>query len=146
MGMSVEGKAMRWTVVVGMFAVLAFVALALGGPAVGHAGEMATAKGVKIDSSRIYLGNERNFKAPAVVDVDRVYEEIEEYKKIRDENIGRDDPKYMIYMKRATRKFRLAVQKAARALGKDLVGGLGAIELDGEEVPEITDDVISYLP
>ena len=129
---------MRWTMVV-MTVALTFTLLV---PEVA-ADDKSKAK---IDRSKIYYGNPSKFETPAVVNVQEVYLQIEEYKKIVDRNMDPSDPKYMMLLKAASRKFRKAVRAAAEQGGYDLVGARGSIEIKGQVVPEITQDVIANLP
>ena len=101
---------------------------------------------VTIDEADIYYGDPSDFTKPAVVDVDRVYMSIPEYKEIIDRDMDDSKPRYLMLMRTASKKFRTALKKAAKAKGYDLIGGLGAIEIEGKTVPEITDLVISKLP
>lgn len=101
---------------------------------------------VTIDEAEIYFGDPSDFKKPAVVDVDEVYMSIPEYKEIIDRDMDDSKPRYLMLMRAASKKFRTALKKAAKAKGYDLIGGLGAIEIEGKTVPEITDLVISKLP
>jgi len=101
---------------------------------------------VTIDEAEIYYGDPSDFKKPAVVDVDRVYMSIPEYKEIIDRDMDDSKPRYLMLMRAASKKFRTALKKAAKAKGYDLIGGLGSIKIEGKTVPEITDLVISKLP
>ena len=101
---------------------------------------------VTIDEAEIYYGDPSEFKKPAVVDVDRIYMSIPEYKEIIDRDMDDSKPRYLMLMRTASKKFRTALKKAAKAKGYDLIGGLGAIKIEGKTVPEITDLVISKLP
>jgi len=101
---------------------------------------------VTIDEAEIYYGDPADFTKPAVVDVDRVYESISEYKEIIDRDMDDSNPRYLMLMRAASKKFRTALKKAAKAKGYDLIGGLGSIKIEGKTVPEITDLVISKLP
>ena len=100
---------------------------------------------VTIDESAIYYGNPADFRKPAVVDVDRVYMSIPEYKEIIDRELDRSKPRYLMLMRTASKKFRAALKKAAKAKKYDLIGGLGSISIEGKTVPECTDTVISKL-
>lgn len=101
---------------------------------------------ITIDKAGIYYGDPTDFEKPAVVDVDEIYMSIPEYQEIVDEDLDRSKPKYLMLMRAASKKFRTALKKAAKAKGYDLIGGLGSIKIKGKKVPEITDLVISKLP
>jgi hypothetical protein len=101
---------------------------------------------VTIDESEIYHGDPSDFKKAAVVDVDDVYMSIPEYKEVIDREMKESNPRYLMLMRAASKKFRTALKKAAKAKGYDLIGGLGSIKIEGKTVPEITNLVISKLP
>ena len=101
---------------------------------------------VTIDEAAIYYGDPAEFKKPAVVDVDRVYMSIPEYKEIIDRDLDKTKPRYLMLMRAASKKFRTALKKAAKSKKYDLIGGLGSITIEGKTVPECTDLVIDKLP
>ena len=103
-------------------------------------------KKVEIDEGSIYLGDPSNFKKPAVVDVDKVYAKIPEYKEILDRNMDTSNPRYLFLMRAASDKFRTALEAVSDSHGFDLIGGLGSIRIEGKTVPEITSKVIAKLP
>jgi hypothetical protein len=105
----------------------------------------------EVDEGDIYLGDPTSFSKPAVVDVDRVYHQIPEYRQIVERDIDQSDPKYLILMRKASDKFRAALRDAGDAEGYDLIGATGAIRPKGKDkgkrkVPDITKLVISKLP
>lgn len=109
---------------------------------------VAAAKGkkkVEIDAGDIYLGDPSNFKKPAVVDVDKVYARIPEYKEIIERNMDSSNPRYLFLLRAASERFRNALEKVSRADGYDLIGGIGSIKIEGTSVPEITSKVIAKL-
>lgn len=127
----------RWTIAVFAFALSVMLAPAL----------VADEKPeVTIDEGAIYYGNSSDFSKPAVVDVDKVYLKIPEYKEIRDRDMDSSDPRYLMLMKAASDKFLSAVESVAEDTGYDLIGGLGSIKIEGKKVPEITSLVIKALP
>lgn len=101
---------------------------------------------ITVDEAAIYYGDPTDFRKPAVVDVDRVYMSIPEYKEIIDEDLDKSKPRYLMLMRAASKKFRTALKKAAKAKKYDLIGGLGSITIEGKTVPECTDLVIDKLP
>ncbi len=101
---------------------------------------------VTIDEGSIYLGDPANFRKPAVVDVDKVYQKIPEYREILDRDLDDSDPRYLILMRAASDKFRAALDAVSEEKGYDLIGGLGSIQIEGKKVPEITALVIKKLP
>jgi hypothetical protein len=124
---------------------IVILALAAFSPALIAADKKTEKPKVTIDEAAIYYGDSSDFKKPAVVDVDKVYLKIPEYKEIRDRNMDSSNPRYLMLMRAASEKFLAAVKSAADAKGYDLVGGLGSIEIEGKTVPEITSLVISKL-
>ncbi|MHC4470294.1 MAG: OmpH family outer membrane protein [Planctomycetota bacterium] len=101
---------------------------------------------VEINEAEIYLGDPKSFKKPAVVDVDKVYAEIPEYKEIRDRKMDSSNPRYLFLMRAASDKFRAALEAVSKKHGYDLIGGLGSIKIEGKKVPDVTQKVIAKLP
>ena len=97
-----------------------------------------------VEADKVYFGRTKGWDAPAEVDVDAVYAEIEEYKKILEQKLEPDDAKYVLLMAKASKRFRKAVRKAAKAGSYDLVAGTGAVH-GVDDVPDITSDVIGEL-
>ena len=124
------------------FAVLLFGAVVcVPGQVVGD-----SAPKVTINEADIYLGDVSDFSHPATVDVDAVYANIPEYREIVDRNMDEKNPRYLFLLRKASFRFRKAVQKTAEQKGFDLIGGEGSIEVEGSEVPDITALVIRNLP
>ncbi len=98
-----------------------------------------------IDAAQVYYGAPATCKAPAVVDADRVYRAIPEYKKILDNKLTEKDPNYSMLLLRASRKFKKAVESGATDKAADLVANLGAVTWEGHTVPDITDTVLEKL-
>lgn len=101
-----------------------------------------------VDSDAIYFGDESHPQTPAVIDADSVWAEIPEYKKILEDELGEDDPKYHLLMKKATERFSKALEKAAKRGGYDVIGEVGSIEDKGEtkaKIPDISDDLIELV-
>lgn len=132
--------------IAGWLIILAFCSV-LFAPGLSAAGKKEESKKPKItiDEAAIYYGDPSDFKKPAVVDVDRVYMSIPEYKEVIDRDLDRSKPRYHMLMKAASKKFRVALKKAAKAKKYDLIGGLGSISIEGKTVPECTDLVIDKL-
>ena len=117
--------------------------LLLAGPASAGVGDYKCT-----DAGRVYHGNARLIRNPAVVSADRVYGNIAEYQQIVRENLTEADVRYHFLMKQASGKFTKAVREMARAFGHDFVAETGSVVVvkDGApEPPDRTDDVISHL-
>ena len=100
------------------------------------------------DTGRVYHGNSRLIRKPAVCSADRVYRHIPEYRQILAENLTEKDVRYHFLMKQASRKFLKAVKAMARAEGYDFAAEIGAVVVVREGAPEPadrTDAVISKL-
>ncbi len=100
------------------------------------------------DPARVYHGNPRLIRKPAVISADRVYERIPEYKQIVDEGLSDKDVRYHFLMKKASERFAKAVKSMAGALGYDFVAEIGTIKRekqDADAPPDRTDDVIERL-
>lgn len=121
--------------------------LLLSSPSAVLAGETDTTKEAKeerptVDATQVYYGKASTCKAPAVVDADRAFRSIAEYKKILDEKLTETDVRYSLLMVKATKKFKAAVESAATAGAYDLVGNTGSVTWPGHDVPDITDAVL----
>ncbi len=92
-----------------------------------------------IDKTKVYLGCASTCKGPAVVDADKVYRAIPEYKRILDQKLTEKDAEYSILLLKATRKFRAAIESAAKDGSNDLVAAVGGVTWDGHTVPDLTD-------
>ena len=102
-----------------------------------------------VDVSLVYVGNPRLFKKPCVVDADRVYKAIPEYREILEKNLTDRDVRYHFLMKKASDKFARAVRALAKDSDYDLVAGTGAVVAATSDAPAIpvgTDGAISRLP
>jgi len=99
----------------------------------------------QVDETQVYYGNATAFRAPAEVDVDRVYRAIPEYRTILDEKLTEKHARYTVLLLKATRKFRSAIKSAAKDGSYDLVGNTGAIVLKGKTVPDITEAVLKKV-
>ncbi|MHC5020033.1 MAG: hypothetical protein ACYTGX_07975 [Planctomycetota bacterium] len=117
-------------------------------PAVLHFadnGAWADAKVKVLNAKKIYYGKADTATAPATVKAKKVFAKIPEYQEIVRRGLTKDDIEYWTLMKKASKKFRAAVKKAAGTEGKDLVAEEGAIEVKGETIPDMTDAVIKAL-
>ena len=103
-------------------------------------------KKVEIDEANIYYGDVNDFESPAMVDADAVFDEIPEYREIIERDMDESNPRYLVLMRAASKRFRKAISSAAAAKGYDLIGGLGSIKIKGRNVPDITALVIKKLP
>ena len=100
------------------------------------------------DPGRVYYGNARLIRKPAVVSADRIYQRIPEYRKILDEKLSDKDVRYHFLMKKASERFAKAVKKMARAKSHDFVAEIGAVEVlkdKAKKPPDRTQEVIDRL-
>ena len=100
------------------------------------------------DTGRVYHGNARLIRKPAVCSADRVYRHIPEYRQILSENLTEKDVRYHFLMKEASQKFLKAVKAVAREDGFDFVAEVGAVQVARDEAPEPedkTDAVVAKL-
>lgn len=116
------------------------------GGAVGGAAEQPEKKPARtVDADQVYAGDPKaDWQKPACVDPDRVFAEIEEYRKILEDRLEPSDPKYQVLMSKASRRFSTAVRAAAKDGSWDLVARVGAVH-GVDHVPDITTDVIKKL-
>jgi len=101
-----------------------------------------------VDPDGLYFGDKTYPKTPAVIAAASVWAEIPEYKKIVEEELGEDDPKYHLLMKKATERFSKALRKAAKRGSHDVIGETGSIEAkdaEQDKIPDITDDLIELV-
>ena len=100
------------------------------------------------DTGRVYHGNARLIRKPAVCSADRVYRHIPEYRQILSEHLTEKDVRYHFLMKEASQKFLKAVKAMAREGGFDFVAEVGAVQVvrEGAKQPvDKTDAVIAKL-
>jgi len=102
-------------------------------------------KKITVTKEKVYLGSTSNFKKPGVVQLGRIFKETEPYKQIIREKLDRGDPKYRILLVEANKVAKKAMKRVHDEEGYDLVVEKGHLEIEGEEVPEITDVVIAAL-
>lgn len=99
------------------------------------------------DIAGIYYGDTRNFSKPASVDCIKVFRHISHFKLIMRRNMGEDNPRYWILIRRTNDVFRSAVQAIAEEKGYDLVGApesVAAFE-ESARIPDVTGDVIAMV-
>ena len=101
----------------------------------------APAAQAAVNKSRIYYGDPYNFKMPGEIKAYKVFNAISEFKQIKEENIKSSDAEYWILMRRANKKFRLALKRVSNKHGYDLIGEIGFVrtraEVDNITVPVI---------
>jgi hypothetical protein len=101
-----------------------------------------------VDHSAIYYGEGSHPTAPAVIVADDVWREIPEYRRIIDEELTDDDPAYHLLLKKATRRFKKALKKAAARDGYDMIGEIGSIKPKADTkkaIPDITSELIDLV-
>ena len=98
-----------------------------------------------VDAAKVYLGQAATCKAPSVVDADRVYRSIPEYKRIVEKGLTEKDAEYSLLLLKATRRFRAAVEAAAKDGSYDLVAAVGAVKWEGHTVPDVTDAAVRKI-
>ncbi len=108
-------------------------------------GAWAARKVKVLNAKKIYFGKADTSQTPGVVKAKKVFAKIPEYQEIKRRGLTKDDIEYWTLMKKASKKFRAAVKKAAAADGKDLIAEVGAIKVTGEKIPNMTAAVIAAL-
>lgn len=96
----------------------------------------------------VYFGNQKLFQRPCVIQADRVYGAIAEYREIVDKGLTDKDARYHFLMKKASERFLEAVKVAAKDFDVDLIVEVGGVKAakNGVAAPaERTDDVVSRL-
>ncbi|MBI4613240.1 MAG: hypothetical protein HY720_06475 [Planctomycetes bacterium] len=114
------------------------VLLALGAPALA-------APDIEADEDHVYYGDPDLAEKPGVISANTVFLEIPAYKRIVDEKIPKDDPRYWLLMEEANRIFMAALRATDRNHGYDLIGELGSIKVDGKPAPDITSTVVEEV-
>ena len=95
-------------------------------------------------ASDIYYGKKDGAKKPAEIKAADVFNEIAEYKKIKEKGLTKDDAEYWVLLNKANEKFNKAVKKAAEAGKHDVVAEKGKHKFDSTPV-DITKKVIEAL-
>ena len=98
-----------------------------------------------VDAARVYLGQAATCKAPSVVDADRVFRSIPEYKRIVEKGLTEKDAEYSLLLLKATKRFRTAVESAAKDGSYDLVAAVGSVKWEGHTVPDVTDAAVRKI-
>jgi len=143
----VAGRGLGWRKPAAGLAVVAAL-FTFGVPSARADGEEAKKKEETrpvVDKTQVYFGSACTCKAPAVVDADKVYRSIAEYKKILDQKLTEKDAEYSMLLLKAGRKFRTAVEGAATDNANDLVANLGAVKWEGHTVPDLTDAALKKV-
>lgn len=105
-----------------------------------------SASSIEVDKSRVYYGNPDSFSQPGEISVQIVFYSIDEYKKIKKENLLKDDAKYWLLLQRANKKFQKTLENTAEKYGYDLIAEIGIIGTYKEkQVPDITGEVLDEL-
>ena len=96
--------------------------------------------------SDIYHGKKEGSKKPAEVKATDVFNEIEEYKKIKEKGLTKDDAEYWTLLNKANEKFNKALKKVVDADKYDCVAEKGKVTFDkGVTAVDITKKVIEAL-
>ncbi|MFQ5844638.1 MAG: hypothetical protein ACE5JG_06565 [Planctomycetota bacterium] len=99
-----------------------------------------------VDPNQVYYGEGEHPDAPAVCTADQVWAEIPEYQTIIEEGLTEDDPRYHLLMKKASERFRKALEKEAKREGYDLIAEVGAVKSPtGKKIPDATSDLIELV-
>lgn len=99
-----------------MFAAVVFAVLHIADPA--------------LPDGTTYYGTASGAKAPAEVTASKVFDQIAEYKTIKEKGLTQEDPEYYILLNKANAKFFAAVKKAAEAAKHDAVVEKGSAKFD----------------
>src|SRR5262245_44424141 len=92
----------------------------------------------------IYFGKKEGAKKPAEVKATDVFNEIAEYKKIKEKGLTKDDAEYWTLLNKANEKFNRALKRVAEEDKYDVVAEKGKIKFDTTPV-DITKKVIEAL-
>lgn len=102
-------------------------------------------KKVTVDKEKVYLGSPSNFKKAGVINLGKIFKELEPYKQIKREKLKKDDPKYRVLLVKANQLAKEAMARVRDAEGFDLIVESGHITIEGETVDDITQKVIDAL-
>ena len=94
--------------------------------------------------SDIYYGKKEGAKKPAEIKAKDVFNEIAEYKKIKEKGLTKDDAEYWTLLNKANEKFQKALKKVVEEDKYDCVAEMGKIKFDSTPV-DITKKVIEAL-
>src|SRR5262245_32655862 len=92
----------------------------------------------------IYFGKKDGCKKPAEVKAQDAFNEIAEYKKIKEKGLTKDDAEYWVLLNKANEKFTKAVKKVAEEEKFDVVAEKGKVKFESTPV-DITKKVIDAL-
>jgi Skp family chaperone for outer membrane proteins len=94
--------------------------------------------------SDIYYGKKEGAKKPAEIKAQDAFNEIPEYKKIKEKGLTKDDAEYWVLLNKANEKFNKAVKKVAEDDKYDVVAEKGKHKFDSAPA-DITKKVIEIL-
>ena len=94
--------------------------------------------------SKVYYGKVDGAKKPAEVTAIQVFQNIPEYKQIKERGLSKDDPEYFALLSKANTKFSNAVRKAAQDSGCDVVVEMGSATFEGN-VTDLTQKAIDSI-
>jgi hypothetical protein len=94
------------------------------------------------DNPKVYYGTLEGAKKPAELVALKVFDEIPEYRWIKEKNLMMDDPEYFILLQKANARFFAAVKRAAQAAAFDAVAEKGSLP---GPVPDLTRQTIDAL-
>ena len=96
------------------------------------------------DQGSVYHGVVAGAKKPAELVASKVFNQIPEYKKIKEKGYDEDDAEYWTLLAKANEKFYAAVRKVAEKHKYDVVVEKGSQGF--KNAPLITQEVIKALP
>ena len=95
-------------------------------------------------STDIYFGKADGAKKPAEITAATIFNEIPEYKKIKEKGLTKDDAEYWVLLNKANEKFNKAVKKVAEDGKYDVVAEKGKVKFD-KTAADITQGVVEAL-
>jgi len=99
-----------------------------------------------VKPGEVYFGSGKHPKAPAVMTADDVWAAIPEYKRILEDKLTDDDPRYHLLMKKAAERFSKALKKLAKRDSHDMLGEAGSIKALGKkQIPDVTTEMIKLV-
>jgi hypothetical protein len=104
----------------------------------------ALACAVAVLAATVYYGSLDGSKKPAVLTAQKVFDEIPEYKQIKERGLDEDDADYWVLLAKANAKFYAAVKKVADRDGYDAMVEKGSHAFESEP-PDVTGKVIAAL-
>ncbi|HZL71310.1 MAG TPA: hypothetical protein VFC86_02520 [Planctomycetota bacterium] len=97
-----------------------------------------------VGDADIYHGKKEDSKKPAELKAKDVFNEIAEYKKIKEKGLTKDDAEYWTLLNKANEKFQKALKKVVEEDKYDCVSEKGKIKYESTPV-DITKKVIEAL-